>query len=395
MRIGSYRFDRVEFAGSLGDLGTLVPLAVGLVTINGLSFSAVFLWVGLFYLISGIYYRLPIPVQPLKLVSSIAIAFPEKISLPVISATGLLFGGALILLAFTGLIDRLARLFTKPIVRGIQLGLGFILMTKGIDFISRPELVLHGAGDTATLGSVPLNPVLGLAASILTLCLLSSRRFPAALILVAAGIASAVPLGSFNDLQWSFGPSPMSFVTPDADAFFTALFLLVIPQLPLTIGNAIIGTTDTAKNLFGTGTETTRVSNRSFSLGMGLANLFAGLMAAMPICHGAGGLAAHYRFGARTGGSNIMIGLLFVLIALGFGGIGIALLSAIPNAVLGVLLLFAGLELALLTRDVKEREELFITFLIAGISLATTNMSIAFVSGIIVSRFLQWRQIKI
>ncbi|MDF1530269.1 MAG: putative sulfate/molybdate transporter, partial [Sedimenticola sp.] len=170
---------------------------------------------------------------------------------------------------------------------------------------------------------------------------------------------------------------------------------LVIPQLPLTIGNAIIGTTDTAKNLFGTGEATARVSNRHLSFGMGLANLFVGLMAAMPVCHGAGGLAAHYRFGARTGGSNIMIGLLFILIALGFGGIGIILLSAIPNAVLGVLLLFAGLELALLIRDITERRDLFIAFLIAGIGLATTNMSIAFVSGIIVARFLHWRRIDI
>ncbi|WP_029132930.1 putative sulfate/molybdate transporter [Sedimenticola selenatireducens] len=395
MQIGSYRFDRSEFAGSLGDLGTLIPLSIGLVTINGLSFSSVFLWVGLFYLLSGVYYKLPIPVQPLKLVSAIAIAFPERISLPVISATGLLFGGALILLAFTGLIDWLARLFTKPIVRGIQLGLGFILMIKGIDFISSPELLMQGAGNTASLGGIPVNPLLGLAALILVLCLIASRRFPAALVVVAAGIVIGIPFGSLRGLEWSFGPSTMGLVTPNVDDLFTALFLLVLPQLPLTIGNAIIGTTDTARNLFGTGEQTQRVSNRNFSLGMGLANICAGLMAAMPLCHGAGGLAAHYRFGARTGGSNIMIGLLFVLIALGFGGIGIALLSAIPYAVLGVLLLFAGLELALLIRDITERQELFIAFLIAGISLATTNMSIAFVCGIIVSRLLQWRGIKI
>src|SRR5690606_16708258 len=100
--------------------------------LNGLSFSSVFLWVGLFYLAAGLYYKLPIPVQPLKLVSAIAIAFPEKITLPVISATGLIFGLLLILLAISGLIDRLARLFTRPIVRGIQLGLGFMLIMKGI-----------------------------------------------------------------------------------------------------------------------------------------------------------------------------------------------------------------------------------------------------------------------
>ncbi|TVO70064.1 putative sulfate/molybdate transporter [Sedimenticola selenatireducens] len=395
MQIGSYRFDRVEFAGSLGDLGTLIPLAIGLVTLNGLSFSAVFLWVGLFYLVTGFYYKLPIPVQPLKLVSAIAIAFPEKISLAVISATGLLFGGALIILAFTGLIDQLARLFTKPIVRGIQLGLGLILMIKGIEFINRPELLLNNSDITASLGGLPINTLLGLVALVLVLSLISSRRFPAALVIVTIGIIVAIPFGSLDGLDWRFGPSPIELVTPEADDFFTALFLLVIPQLPLTMGNAIIGTTDTAKNLFGTGEATARVSNRHLSFGMGLANLFAGLMAAMPVCHGAGGLAAHYRFGARTGGSNIMIGLLFILIALGFGGIGIILLSAIPNAVLGVLLLFAGLELALLIRDITERRDLFIAFLIAGIGLATSNMSIAFVSGIIVSQFLHWRDIDI
>lgn len=395
MQLGSYRFDRVEFAGSLGDLGTLIPLAIGLVTINGLSFSSVFLWVGLFYLISGLYYRLPVPVQPLKLVSAIAIAFPEKITLAVMAATGLLFGGALVLLSFTGLIDQLARLFTRPIVRGIQLGLGFILIIKGVEFISRPELLLQGAAEGTGPGGLPLNPLLGLAALVLVLCLLNSRRFPAALVVVIAGIAVALPFGSLGDLRWEFGPSAMPLVIPGVDDFITALFLLVIPQLPLTIGNAIVGTNDTARNLFGRGPATARVSNRSFSLGMGLVNLCIGCMAAMPLCHGAGGLAAHYRFGARTGGSNIMLGLLFILIALGLGSIGIVLLSAIPNAVLGVLLLFAGLELALLIRDVQERQELFIILLIAGISLATSNMSIAFVSGIIVSGFLRWRGIKI
>lgn len=152
MQIGSYRFDRVEFAGSLGDLGTLIPLAIGLVTINGLSFSAVFLWVGLFYLVSGFYYKLPIPVQPLKLVSAIAIAFPEKDIVGRDIGHWSSFGGALIILAFTGLIDQLARLFTKPIVRGIQLGLGLILMIKGIEFINRPELLLNNSDITTSLG---------------------------------------------------------------------------------------------------------------------------------------------------------------------------------------------------------------------------------------------------
>jgi SulP family sulfate permease len=113
------------------------------------------------------------------------------------------------------------------------------------------------------------------------------------------------------------------------------------------------------------------------------------------MCHGAGGLAAHYRFGARTGGSNIMIGIIFVIIAVAFGVVGLALLSSIPYAVLGVLLLFAGLELVLLIRDVEGRKDLFIVFLIAGIGLATTNMAIAFGAGIAVTYLLKWTKINI
>ncbi len=395
MQIGSYRFDRVEFAGSLGDLGTLIPLSIALVTVNGLNFTSMFLLVGLFYLATGLYYKLPIPVQPLKVVSAIAIAFPGKITLPVMSATGLLFGAILILLAFTGLIDRLAKLFTKPIVRGIQLGLGFILMMKGIAFIRKPELLLQGTGSPYFAGGIPLNLIIGIAAVVLVLFLTSSRRFPAALVVVGSGIAIGIPFGSFQSMEWGFGPIPIEFFYPNRSDFLTALFLLVIPQIPLTIGNAIIGTTDTAKSLFGTGEETKRASNRSFSLSMGLVNMAVGFLAAMPMCHGAGGLAAHYRFGARTGGSNIMIGLLFVLLALAFGKIGVSLLSSIPNAILGVLLLFAGLELALLIRDVRERRDFFVTFLIAGIGLATTNLSIAFAAGIVVSHLLKRGNIEI
>ncbi len=395
MQIASYRFDRVEFAGSLGDLGTLIPLSIALVMVNGLSFTPVFMLVGIFYCVTGFYFRLPVPVQPLKVVSAIAIAFPDKITLPVMSATGILFGIFLIFLAGTGLIDRLAKFFTKPIVRGIQLGLGFILITKGITLIRKPTLFIGGTGDFRLFHGLPVNLLVGVLAVVLVLFLLSSRCFPAALAVVTAGICIGVPFGSFHGMKWCFGPTDIQLYIPHFSDFTTALFLLVIPQIPLTIGNAVIGTTDTAETLFGTGDATARVSNRSFSLSMGMANLVVGLLGAMPMCHGAGGLAAHYRFGARTGGSNIMIGLLFILVAFAFGKIGVSLLSSIPNSVLGVLLLFAGLELALLVRDIRKRQELFITFLIAGIGLATTNMSIAFASGIVVAWFLQWRNVEI
>jgi len=395
MHTGSHEFSRVEFAGSLGDLGTLLPLSIALITVNGLGFTSVFLPVGFFYLFTGLYYRLPIPVQPLKVVSAIAIAFPETVSLSVMSATGLVFGAVLFILAFSGAIDRLSKLFTKPVVRGIQLGLGLVLMTKGVSFIQRPDLFLREAADAVCVAGIPINPVIGLTGGALALLLISSRRFPAALVVVGLGIMIGVPFASLHGAEWQLGPSRVELFIPGLDDYITALFLLVIPQIPLTIGNAIIGTTDTARSLFGTGEVTKKATNKNFSAGMGLANMVAGAVAGMPMCHGAGGLAAHYRFGARTGGANIMIGAVFILLAVVFGKAGIVLLSSIPNAVLGVLLLFAGLELALLVRDVKEKKHLFIAFLIAGIGLSTSNMSAAFAVGLAVSWLMEKGKIEV
>lgn len=393
-KLNEFKFNRMELAGSLGDLGTLIPLSVALITINNLGFTPIFLMVGLFYLVTGAYYRLPIPIQPLKVVAAIAIAFPDKITLPVMSATGILFGIILVLMSITGLLDYVAGFFTRPIVRGIQLGLGFILMIKGIDLISNPALFLNGAGGSPAGSAIPFNLIIGISGFLLGLVFISSSRFPAALVLIFFGIAAGVLLGGASTIEWLPGPTPLALYIPGISDYRTALVLLVIPQIPLTIGNAIIGTADTSQNLFGED-KSCRVTHKMLAIDMGVFNFFTGLLAAMPMCHGAGGLAAHYRFGARTGGSNLMIGMIFVAIALLLGKTGISIFSTIPNAVLGVLLMFAGLELALIVRDLDGKKDFFTAFLIAGIALATQNMGIAFGLGIIVDRVLKLEKIKI
>ncbi|MCP4750527.1 MAG: sulfate permease [Proteobacteria bacterium] len=395
MKIGTFTFDRVEFAGSLGDLGTLIPLSVALIVICGLSVTSVFLMVGLFYIFTGLYYKLPIPVQPLKVVSAIAIAYPAKITLPLISASGLIFGLVLLFLAATGLIDWIAKFFTRPVIRGIQLGLGFILIKKGIDLIVKPELFIQQSGSTIQLFDISINPMIGILGSLVTILLISSRRFPAAIVVVVSGVFIGIWGGSLDSLDLTLGPTPIEFFMPSMSDFVNAAVLLVLPQIPLTIGNAIIGTSDACRSLFGKNESTERATYRAFTTSMGLANIVVGFVAAMPMCHGAGGLAGHYRFGARTGGSNIMIGTIFLVIALVFGAVGISLLMLIPNAVLGILLLFAGLELALLIRDLTKKNDLFMAFLIAGVGFATTNMGIAFFIGIIVQLVIRWRKIEL
>lgn len=388
-----FRFDRVELAGAFGDLGTLLPIVVAMIFINQLSSSSVFLAFGLFYLVAGYYYRLPIPVQPLKAVGAIAIAYPAVITESVIGASGIIFGLFLLILSLTGTIDRLAKLFSPAVVRGIQFTLGLIFLKKGIELIVSKELFISGI--PGKLAEYPINLVLGIAVFVLVLLFLDNKRFPAALVALAVGIASGILLGGAEQLRLSFGPTEIRLVTPSLNDFWSALILLILPQIPLTIGNACVGTADTCSTIFAGNPQLKKAKPGRFAFSMGIFNLPAGFFGAVPMCHGTGGLAAHYRFGARTGGAPIIIGLVFVVIALALGEFGFSLLSIIPQSVLGVLLVFAGLELCPLLRSLKTNEEYFIALLIAGIALAVPNMAWAFGIGIAVDIFLRKMRVKI
>jgi sulfate permease, SulP family len=390
---GKPRFDRVEFAGALGDLGTLLPIVVAMILINKLSPSAVFLSFGLFYLITGYYYRLPVPVQPLKAVGAIAIAYPLLITESVIGAAGIIFGVILLLLSITGTVNALAKIFTQPVVRGIQLSLGLVFLRKGIELIVQKNLFLSGVA--GRFAEYNLNIILGVAVFVMVLALLDNKKLPAALAALAAGIIAGLAFGGFDSLRFSIGPTRIGVISPSLKDFWIAFIMLILPQIPLTIGNACVGTADTCCTLFPKNPLLSKTKAGNFALTMGLANLPAGIIGAVPMCHGTGGLAAHYRFGARTGGAPIMIGILFVVMALAFGEFGFTLLAMIPNSVLGVLLIFAGLELCPLIRSLKTNEEYFVALLISGIALAVPNMAWAFGIGIAADLFIRKMKIKI
>jgi SulP family sulfate permease len=387
------RFDRLELSGSLGDLGTLLPIVVAMILINKLSPTAVFLSFGMFYLIAGFYYRLPVPVQPLKAVGAIAIANPSMITDSVIGASGILFGAILLLLAVSGTVDKIAKLFTQPVVRGIQLALGLVFLRKGIELIIGKSLFLSGAA--GRFAEYNINLIIGAAVFIMVLALLDNEKLPAALAALAAGIIAGLVLGGVDSLRFSLGPTDIRFIFPTVKDFWTAFIMLILPQIPLTIGNACVGTADTCYSLFPKHSMLSKAKAGKFALTMGLVNLPAGFFCAVPMCHGTGGLAAHYRFGARTGGAPIMIGALLVVMALAFGDFGFTLLAMIPTSVLGVLLIFAGLELCPLIRSLKANEEFFVAILIAGIAISVPNMSWAFAIGIAADFFIRRLKIKI
>jgi SulP family sulfate permease len=388
-----YQFSRMELAGSLGDLGTLLPIVVGMILINRLSPTTVFLAFGLFYLMTGFYYRLPIPVQPLKAVGAIAIAYPNQITESVIGAGGILFGSLLLVLSITGMVDRIAKLFTQPVVRGIQLALGLIFLKKGIELIVTQKVFLSGVD--GKLAEYPVNLVMGFVVFALVLALLDNKKFPAALAALAFGVIAGVALGGYQGHSFSIGPTRIELIAPSFGDFWTAFIMLILPQVPLTIGNACVGTADMCSSVFPNSPLLSRTKAGRFALTMGLANLPAGLFGAVPMCHGTGGLAAHYRFGARTGGAPILIGSFFVVLALVLGELGFAILALLPNSVLGVLLIFAGLELCPLVRSLQSNEEFFVALLIAGIALAVPNMAWAFGIGIVVDLFLRKTKAKI
>jgi len=387
------QFDRVELAGAFGDLGTLLPIVVAMIFINKLSPSSVFLAFGLFYIMAGYYYRLPIPVQPLKAVGAIAIAYPAVITESVIGASGIIFGAFLLIVSLTGLMDWMAKLFSQAVVRGIQLTLGLIFLKKGIELITKKDIFMSGA--QGVLPEYPINLMIGIVVFCLVLLLLDNKKFPAALVALAIGVISGLAFGGFSKLSLSLGPTEMRLINPTLGDFWTALIMLILPQIPLTIGNACVGTADTCKSLFTGNPQLTKAKAGKFAFSRGIMNLPAGFFGSVPMCHGTGGLAAHYRFGARTGGAPIMIGIFFVLIALVLGQLGFSLLSIIPQSVLGVLLVFAGLELCPLLRSLKTNEEYFVALLIAGIALAVPNMGWAFGIGICADYFIRKFKIKI
>jgi len=382
-----YKFDRMEFAGSLGDLGTLLPLALGMILINGLNASGLFFSIGLFYILSGIYYGVTVPVQPMKVIGAYAIA--TAMTAPQILASGVLMGLLLLILGVTGAVTVIGRYVPRAVVRGVQLSTGVLLMTQGVKFMmgtSKFQLIRQAAEPYLTLqniGPVPVGIFIGIAGGILTLLLLENRKLPAGIVLVAGGIAIGLALGTHEGLKEIrlniHFPELLPLGLPGMADFTFALFVLVLPQTPMTLGNAVIANADLSREYFGSDSE--KVTEKSLCISMALANFLSFFVGGMPLCHGAGGLAAHYRFGARTAGSNLMIGAVFAALAIFLGTQSLPIIYLIPMSVLGVLLLFAGSQLALTIIDLKERKDLFIAIMMLGITLAS-NLAVGFVAGI-------------
>lgn len=316
-----------DASGALGDLGTLLPLSLGAIGVAGLAPLPVLLGFAAFYLATGFYYRLPIPVQPMKAVT--AVLLTTQVGAGSLVASGVMIGAILLLLGVTGWVNGLSRLVPRSVLSGLQLGLGLLLASMSLEL----------TGTSLPVGLITL--------AVLVIVLRAMPHFPAALLGLCVSVAVGVGVGA-PDLALNIDDS-FTFALPalpDLNAWQQGFSTLVLPQLALTLTNAILLTALMAEEYFGE--QSQRVTPARLSISSGLANLLLVPLGALPMCHGAGGLAAHYRFGARTGAAPILLGIGLVLIALLPGGV--ALIAAIPAAGLGALLLVAAVELAFTKR---------------------------------------------
>ena len=347
-----------EFGGACGDLGTFIPHVIGAMTVAGLAPVGVLFGFGVFLISTGLFYGLPMPVQPMKAVS--AVILTDGLHPGEVAAAGLMLGLVLLVLGITGWIGRLARMIPQSVSAGLQLGLGLLMGVLGIKLVL--ETPWTGFGSLAVL-------------------LLLSRipRCPAApIVLGAAAVVGWMSNGlAVHDI--GFSPSLPRLVIPTWTEFWRSIEIAVIPQLSLTMTNAVIVTASLSRELFPASASI--ASERNLALSSGLANVLLCPLGAMPMCHGAGGLQAQYRFGGRTGMTSIIFGVVLLVLAVGFADRAASLFSIIPIGAVGALLILAGTDLAISRRLFDGKPSCWPVIGVTALATLTINPALGLIVG--------------
>lgn len=376
MRLWGNEYNKMEFAGAFGDLGTLIPFVVGYITLNKMDPLGILVSFGLFKIFVGLYFRTPVPVQPMKAIGGMAIAHAGSIPPGMIWGSGIFTGLFWLLMGLTGAITWIEKITTKPVVRGIMLGLGLSFVVEGLSMMKG-------------------TPWIAIGGVIITLLLMNSKCFPAMLCLLAYGIVVAFIqkpelTGELSNLSIRFRLPELAFGRISWKELLSGFVILGLPQAPLTLGNAIIGTVAENNQYF----PDRKVTAKTISLDHGVMNLISTCIGGVPMCHGAGGMAGHIRFGARTGGALVILGVIVLLTGLFLSDSVTLLFQVFPRPILGVILFFAGVELALVVRDIKlKKQNLFVLVVTTG--TAMWNMGVAYLAGLILYYALQRRWFRV
>ncbi len=353
-----------DASGAVADLGVLIPIATALIVKNGLDASTVLAGAGALYVVAGLYFKVPVPVQPIKAAAAIAIA--RDLPPATIAAAGILLGLILLTLSTTGAARPVARFFTRPIVRGLQMGVGLLLVKSALRLPTPPVSVTTWA-------------VAG-GSAVLLVFAARKRQWPLALAIVVGGVlwSLATRAGTVSLRPDLWDPSFARDVFRPS-ILWSAFTLLVIPQIPLTFGNAVVALTDLEHRYFGK--NAARVNPVSVGLSCGLGNVVVGSLGGMPLCHGSGGLTAHYRSGARSHRMNLLIGVPLLILGVGFGATALSALELIPIAVLAGLLAFTGIMHAVLITDLRGYD-LAVSIAMGTVGLLTSNLAVSLALGL-------------
>ncbi|MHA2610120.1 MAG: molybdate transporter family protein [bacterium JZ-2024 1] len=367
---GRLRFDRNELSGAFGDIGTDLPLILGLIRTCGLDSASTLILFGSWQIFTGLSYGIPMPVQPLKAIAVLMLS--NKYSPNLLYGAGLGIGVVMLFLTLTGLLQNLARIVPKSVVRGIQVGLGISLAHTAM------KNFLPAEGWKGYL--------LAFLAFAIVILLWGNRKFPPGLWVILLGIIYALFSGtSFETLRSGVGLGYPQFHFPRWEDIFQGFYLLALPQIPLSLSNSLIASARTAYDLFGEKAPTLRKIGFTYSL----MNLINPWLSGIPTCHGAGGLAGHYTFGARTGGSLIIYGSIYLFTGLFFHRAFSEFLRIFPFPILGVLLFFEGLGIMTFMKDIADNKtDLLICLLTA---LMCFGLPQGFVVGMVLGTLLHYR----
>lgn len=357
MKIKSFDFNLRELAGSMGDFGTLFPLAIGYIVVCGINPAGFLVMMGLTNIVTGLVYRLPMPIEPMKVLAIVAIA--QHWSPSMIYASGFAMGAIWLIFAVTGVIGWIARVTPNSVIRGIQVTLGVFLVIEAFKMISTWWLI-------------------GIISILIVLLLRQNRYAPAAIMLMVLGVVIMFIKGQFQQVN------PPAFSFPPLTGFrleevWHTLLLAGLAQVPLTITNATIATSSLIRTYW----PEKPVSERRLSWNQGIMNLILPFFGGMPMCHGAGGLAGQYYFGARTGGTNIIEGLIEISMGLFLASSIAGLFAVFPTAIIGAMMFLVGIELTKFAKDIRLNKDLFPMAITVTISLAT-NMAYGFLVGLTV-----------
>ena len=363
---GKIILNRNELSGAFGDIGTDLPLLIAMLSVTDLHASSILIIFGSMQILTSFLYGLPMPVQPLKAVAMIVIT--QKISSAIIFGGGLAIGIVMLILTITGIITYLNKIIPKTIIRGIQFGLGLQLCLLSLkDYIPADKFAGY---------------VVAFVAFGIGIVLIGNKKYPPAIFILLLGFLYS---GIFNSsIFQSINFNLPQFTLPKItfDNILTGFLILALPQIPLSLGNSIFATNQLVKDYF----PEKQISVRKIGLTYSIMNILSGLVGGIPTCHGSGGIAGHYSFGGRTGGSTLIYGTFYILIGLFFSMNPSNIFQIFPKPILGIILLFEGIALILLLKDIIIDKRSF--FIAIFVGLIANGLPYGYLTGMVLGTIL-------